>query len=40
MVHAVAPGAAIIEILVKATSLNSTTSAVAAAVAALRLGLP
>jgi subtilase family serine protease len=38
MVHAVAPGAAIVELLVSATSLNSTAAAVAASVAALRLG--
>ena len=38
VVHAVAPGAAIIELLVKGTSLNSAKSAVAAAVSALRLG--
>jgi subtilase family serine protease len=38
MVHAVAPGATIVEVLVKGTSLNTATSAVAAAVAALRLG--
>jgi subtilase family serine protease len=40
MVHAVAPGAAIVEVLVKATSLDNTASAVAASVAALRLGTP
>jgi subtilase family serine protease len=38
MVHAVAPGATIVEVLVKGTSLNTAASAVAAAVAALRLG--
>ena len=38
MVHAVAPGAAIVEVLVPATSLDNATSAVAASVAALRLG--
>ncbi len=38
MVHAIAPGAAIVEVLVKATSLNNPANAVAAAVAALRLG--
>ncbi len=37
-VHAVAPGATIVELLVKAASLNNTASAVAASVAALRLG--
>jgi subtilase family serine protease len=39
MVHAVAPGAAIIEVVVKATSVNSAASGVAASVAALRLGI-
>ena len=39
MVHALAPGAALSVVLVKATSLNSTANAVAASVAALRLGL-
>jgi subtilase family serine protease len=39
MVHAVAPGAAITVVLVMATSLNSASSAVAASVAAIRLGL-
>jgi len=38
MVHAVAPGAAIVEVLVNATSLNKAANAVAASVAALRLG--
>jgi subtilase family serine protease len=38
MVHAVAPGATIVEVLVKATSLNNPANAVAAAVAALWLG--
>jgi subtilase family serine protease len=38
MVHAVAPGATIVELLVKGTSLNTAASAVAAAVSALRLG--
>jgi subtilase family serine protease len=38
MVHAVAPGATIVEVLVKGTSLNTATDAVAASVAALRLG--
>jgi subtilase family serine protease len=38
MVHAIAPGAAIIEVLVKATSLNNAAGGVAASVAALRLG--
>lgn len=38
MVHAVAPGAAIVEVLVPATSLDNATNAVAASVAALRLG--
>lgn len=38
MVHAVAPGAVIVEVLVNATSLNNPANAVAAAVAAVRLG--
>jgi subtilase family serine protease len=38
-VHAVAPGAAITVILVKATSLNNPATAVAAAVAAVRVGV-
>jgi subtilase family serine protease len=38
MVHAVAPGASIVELLVKGTSLNTAASGVAASVAALRLG--
>jgi subtilase family serine protease len=38
MVHTVAPGAAIVEVLVKSTSLNTATRGVAAAVFALRLG--
>jgi subtilase family serine protease len=38
VVHAVAPGATIVELLVKGASLNTAASAVAAAVAALRLG--
>jgi subtilase family serine protease len=38
MVHAIAPGAAIIEVPVKATSVNNAASGVAASVAALRLG--
>lgn len=38
MVHVVAPGAAIVELLVKATSVNNAASGVAASVAALRLG--
>jgi subtilase family serine protease len=38
MVHAIAPRAAIVELLVKATSLNNAASGVAASVAALRLG--
>ena len=38
MVHAVAPGAVIVEVLVRATSLNNPANAVAAAVAAVRLG--
>ncbi|MGZ4410295.1 MAG: S53 family peptidase [Gaiellaceae bacterium] len=38
MVHAIAPGAAIVEVLVKGTSLNDPARAVAASVAALRLG--
>ena len=38
MVHAIAPGAAIVEVLVKGTSLNTTADGVAASVAALRLG--
>ena len=39
MVHAVAPGADIVEVLVNATSLDNAASAVAASVAALRLGV-
>jgi subtilase family serine protease len=38
MVHTIAPGAAITEVLVKATSLNNASSGVAASVAAVRLG--
>jgi subtilase family serine protease len=38
MVHAIAPGAAIVEVLVKGTSVNNVPSAVAASVSALRLG--
>ncbi len=38
MVHAVAPGAAIVEVLVKGTSLKNIANAVAASVSALRLG--
>jgi subtilase family serine protease len=38
MVHAIAPGAAIVELLVPGTSLNSAAGAVAASAAALRLG--
>jgi subtilase family serine protease len=38
MVHAIAPRAAIVELLVKATSLDNAASGVAASVAALRLG--
>jgi subtilase family serine protease len=38
MVHAVAPGAAIVEVFVKGTSLDNAASGVAASVAALRLG--
>jgi subtilase family serine protease len=38
MVHAIAPRAAIVEVLVKGTSLNNSPNAVAASVAALRLG--
>jgi subtilase family serine protease len=38
MVHAVAPAAGIVELMVSATSLDSATSAVAASVAAVRLG--
>jgi subtilase family serine protease len=38
MVHAIAPGAALTILLVKATSLDSADQAVAASVAALRLG--
>jgi subtilase family serine protease len=38
MVHAIAPGATIVELLVKATSLDTATSAVTASVAAIRLG--
>jgi subtilase family serine protease len=39
MVHAIAPGAAIVEVLVKGTSANNAASGVAASVAALRLGI-
>ena len=39
MVHAVAPGADIVEVLVNATSLDNAASAVTASVAALRLGI-
>jgi subtilase family serine protease len=39
MVHVIAPGATIVVALVKATSLDKTPTAVAAAVAALRLGI-
>ncbi len=38
MVHAVAPGATLVELMVSATSLNSASSAGAASVAAIRLG--
>ena len=38
MVHAIAPGAAIVEVLVKGTSLDNIANAVAASVSALRLG--
>src|SRR5262249_27212054 len=38
MVHAVAPRAAIVEVLVKGTSLDTVAHAVAASVSALRLG--
>jgi subtilase family serine protease len=38
MVHAIAPRAAIVEVLVKATSLDNAPNAVAASVSALRLG--
>ena len=38
MVHAVAPGAAIVELLVKGTSLDNVANAVAASVSGLRLG--
>ena len=38
MVHAIAPGAAIVEVLLKGTSLNNIANAVAASVSALRLG--
>jgi subtilase family serine protease len=38
MVHAVAPGAAIVEVLVRGTSLDNAAGGVAASVAALRLG--
>jgi subtilase family serine protease len=38
VVHAVAPDAAIVELLVKATSFNNAANGVAASVAALRLG--
>ena len=39
MAHVVAPGATLAVVLVKTTALNSTASAVTAAVAALRIGL-
>jgi subtilase family serine protease len=39
MAHVIAPGATLVVVLVKGTSLNNTPSAVAAAVAALRLGM-
>ena len=39
MLHVVAPGAAIVVDLVKATALNNPGNAIAAAVAAIRLGL-
>src|SRR5215469_11485447 len=39
MVQAIAPGAAISMVLVKSTALNSTSSAVAASIAARRLDL-
>lgn len=38
MVHAIAPGASIVELLVKGTSLNTAASGVAASVAALQRG--
>ena len=38
MVHAIAPRATIVELVVKGTSLNNTRNGVAASVAALRLG--
>ena len=38
MVHAIAPGAAIVEVLLKGTSLDNTADGVAASVSALRLG--
>ena len=38
MVHAIAPGATIVELLVKGTSLNNIANAVAASVSSLRLG--
>ena len=38
MVHAIAPGAAIVEVLVRGTSLDTIGNAVAASTAALRLG--
>jgi subtilase family serine protease len=38
MVHAIAPGAAIVEVLVKATSLDNAADGTAASVSALRLG--
>jgi subtilase family serine protease len=38
MVHAIAPGAAVVEVLVKGTSLDNAAAGVAASVAALRLG--
>src|SRR5207344_1319930 len=39
MVHTIAPGAALTVVLVKGTSLDNTDNAVAASVAALRLGI-
>lgn len=39
MVHAIAPGAAIKVVLVKATSLNNASSAVTASISAIELGL-
>lgn len=38
MVHAIAPGAEIVEVLVKGTAFKNTSTAVAAAISSLRLG--